>query len=107
MSTLAPPLLRQHRTRLTTAQRIVSKHEELEALIENRRSHGLPTGELWQAMVQLEDRLQVENPRSYSHWLAIWLTRRPTTSHPRGSRSGTCPLCQDEPEPTQGQIGIR
>jgi len=107
MSTLAPPQLKQHRTHPTTAQRIVAKHDELETLIDYHRSRGLPTADLWEAMLQLEDRLQAENPRSYSHWLAIWLTRRPTGAHPTDSKRDASLLGQAHPDPTQDHNGLR
>ena len=109
MSTLAPPspTTQPHRARLTKAQRIARKHDELETLIYARRSHGLPAADLWLAMTQLEDRLRTESPRSYSHWLAIWLLRRPVGAHPRGGYAASCPLRQPARHSTQAKTGAR
>lgn len=109
MRTLAPPSpnTQPHRARLTKAQRIARKHDELETLIDAHRRHGVPATDLWLAMIQLEDQLRIESPRSYSHWLAIWLLHRPVGTHPRGGYSDSCPLCQPVRQSAQGKAGTR
>ena len=109
MSTLAPPqrTTQPHRARLTKVQRLARKHDELETLIGAYRSHGRPTADLWLAMIQLEDRLQIESPRSYIYWLSIWLVRRPVGAHPRGGYSDSCPLCRPARHSPQPKTGAR
>lgn len=84
---------RASRVRPPELQRLVRKHEELEALISAARSHGRPTGRLWSAMVCVEDRMRLAFPRAYAHWIAVWAVQRPQGLHPLGSSSPACSLC--------------
>lgn len=81
------------RERLSRVQRLVRKHDELEVLIDARRRHGLSTSDAWLAMVRLEDTLRAESPRSYSAWLAAWLTRPQVDAHAISGTDASCPLC--------------
>lgn len=84
---------RASRVRPPELQRLVRKHEELEALISAARSHGQPTARLWSAMVCVEDRMRLTFPRAYAHWIAVWAVQRPRGLHPIGGSSPACSLC--------------
>lgn len=88
---------RAARVRPPELQRLVRKHEELEALISAARSHGQSTGRLWSAMVCVEDRMRLTFPRAYAHWIAVWAIQRPRGLHPPGGSSPACSLCAGTP----------
>lgn len=106
MSTLTPHAPTHHAGRKKDErQRLVRKHEQLERRILAHRSHGLPTNDLWLAMVSVEDRLRTESPRAYSHWLSIWLATETAGAHAIGAADPQCLLCRPNaarPTPRHG-----
>jgi hypothetical protein len=101
MSTLTPHApVHDRRRKKDELQRLVRKHEAIERRIIAHRSHGLPTTELWLAMISVEDRLRTESPRAYSHWLAVWLATESAGAHAVGAADPQCLICQNAARPT-------
>ena len=98
MSTLAPAPQHHHEQVADSGriklQRLVRRHDQLEAVIAARRSHGLPTQDHWAALVALEDQLAADHPRALSRLQATWVTREPAGAHALGNHNDECQICQ-------------
>ena len=98
MSTLAPAPQHHHSPTVATGrvkvERLTRRHEQLDNVITARRSHGLPTGDQWAALVALEEQLAADHPRALARLQAIWVTRQPVGAHALGNHHDECQICQ-------------